>query len=142
MIQKFFSESVEQTQDIAKQFAFQLIPGDIVALIGGLGSGKTNFVKGICTGMNVIEIPLSPTFSLINEYHGDLIVYHFDFYRIKSIQELYDVGYEDYFFNKGICLIEWANLISNVLPDNYYEVTFSIGERENQREIQIKTIEK
>ncbi|MBM4175029.1 MAG: tRNA (adenosine(37)-N6)-threonylcarbamoyltransferase complex ATPase subunit type 1 TsaE [Ignavibacteria bacterium] len=137
---KFISKSESETFEFGKKFSSSLKKGDLVALIGELGSGKTIFVKGICSGLNAIETPLSPTFSLINKYHGEAIIYHFDFYRIKSIQELYDIGYEDYFYSKEICLIEWANLVREILPKNYIEVKFKNLETENEREITIRDI--
>lgn len=136
------SGSESETFKFGKEFSKSLKKGDLVALIGELGSGKTIFVKGICSGLGANEIPLSPTFSLINEYHGDVTIYHFDFYRIKSIQELYDIGYEDYFFSKDICLIEWANLISEILPKKYIEVKIENLPAENEREITIREVAK
>jgi tRNA threonylcarbamoyladenosine biosynthesis protein TsaE len=142
MLGKFHSNNEIETFNLGKEFSKSLQEGDVVALIGELGSGKTIFVKGVCSGFGVTEVPLSPTFSLINEYHGDLTVYHFDFYRIKSIQELYDIGYEDYFFGKDICLIEWANLVEEALPKKYVEVVIENVETENHRDITIKIVER
>lgn len=134
----FISNSPEETFQIARNFSLELKPGDIVALKGNLGSGKTVFVKGICEGLEANENPLSPTFSIINEYYGKYKIYHFDFYRIKDIEELYDIGYEDYFNDKSICLIEWADLFEEILPDNYILVSIEFGETENQRIITIE----
>lgn len=134
----FISNSPEDTFQIARNFSYELKPGDIVALKGNLGSGKTIFVKGICEGLEAKENPLSPTFSIINEYYGKYKIYHFDFYRIKDIEELYDIGYEDYFNDESICLIEWADLFEEVLPENYILVSIEFGETENQRIISIE----
>lgn len=142
MLGKFHSNHEAETFNLGKDFSKSLAEGDVVALIGELGSGKTIFVKGVCSGFSVTEIPLSPTFSLINEYHGKLILYHFDFYRIKSLQELYDIGYEDYFYGNDICLIEWANLVEEVLPKKYFEVKIANTDTENERDITIRMVEK
>lgn len=135
----FISNSPEETFEIAKEFSSLLKAGDVVALIGNLGTGKTIFVKGICVGLNASENPLSPTFSIINEYKGKFLIYHFDFYRIKDIEELYDIGYEDYFNDESICLIEWADLFEDVLPENHIRVIIDFSEKENQRKITIET---
>lgn len=132
---EFISNSPEETFIIARNFSNELQEGDIVALIGNLGSGKTIFVKGICEGLNATQNPLSPTFSIINEYTGKFKIYHFDFYRIKDIEELYDIGYEDYFNDQSICLIEWADLFESVLPAEHIKILFEFGETENQRKI-------
>jgi tRNA threonylcarbamoyladenosine biosynthesis protein TsaE len=134
------SNSPEETFEIAKDFSSELKPGDIVALIGNLGTGKTIFVKGICAGLNAEQNPLSPTFSIINEYNGKYKIYHFDFYRIKDIEELYDIGYEDYFNDESICLIEWADMFPEILPKDTIEVKIEFGEIENQRKISIKKL--
>lgn len=142
MLGKFHSNHETETFNLGKDFSKSLAGGDVVALIGELGSGKTIFVKGVCSGFSVTEIPLSPTFSLINEYHGKLILYHFDFYRIKSLQELYDIGYEDYFYGNDICLIEWANLVEEVLPKKYFEIKIDNADTDNERDITIRMVEK
>ncbi len=134
----FISNSPEETFEIAKKLSYEIRQGDIIALIGNLGSGKTIFVKGICEGLGAQQNPLSPTFSIINEYKGKFVIYHFDFYRIKNIEELYDIGFEDYFNNDGICLIEWADLFEEILPEKYIRVTIEFGESENQRKIIIE----
>ncbi len=135
---ELISYSPEQTFEIAKSFSSELKQGDIVALIGNLGSGKTIFVKGICEGLEAKQNPLSPTFSIINEYNGKFTIYHFDFYRIRNIEELYDIGYEDYFNDESICLIEWADLFEDLLPSDHIRVLIEFGEVENQRKIVIE----
>ncbi len=136
----YISNSIDETLKIARDFSSKLKNGDVVALIGNLGTGKTIFVKGICEGLKANQNPLSPTFSIINEYLGKFKIYHFDFYRIKDIEELYDIGYEDYFNNDGICLIEWADLFENLLPENHYRVLIDFGENDSQRKITIEEI--
>lgn len=137
---EFISSSPEETFQIAKNFSERLKPGDIVALCGNLGTGKTIFVKGICAGLNAEQVPLSPTFSIINEYNGIYKIFHFDFYRIKNISELYDIGYEDYFNDESICLIEWADLFPEILPENRFEVKIEFGIDETQRKITISKL--
>lgn len=139
-IKEFISSSPEETFQIAKNFSERLKPGDIVALCGNLGTGKTIFVKGICAGLNAEQVPLSPTFSIINEYNGIYKIFHFDFYRIKDISELYDIGYEDYFNDESICLIEWADLFPEILPENRFEVKIEFGIDETQRKITISKL--
>jgi tRNA threonylcarbamoyladenosine biosynthesis protein TsaE len=135
---EFISNSPEETLQIAKDFSQELKAGDVIALIGNLGTGKTIFVKGICEGLNATQNPLSPTFSIINEYNGKFTIYHFDFYRIKDLEELYDIGYEDYFNDESICLVEWADLFEEVLPENHIRVIIEFGESEQQRKIIIE----
>ncbi len=137
---EFISNSPEETFQIAKDFSDELKPGDVVALNGNLGTGKTIFVKGICAGLNAEQNPLSPTFSIINEYNGKYKIYHFDFYRIKDIEELYDIGYEDYFNDESICLIEWANMFPEILPQERIEVLIDFGENETQRKITVNKL--
>jgi len=105
-----------------------------------LGSGKTTCVKGICAGLGVEEEVTSPTFTLINEYQGRLPVFHFDFYRIGSAQELRDLGLDEYFYGEGVCLIEWPEIVSAMLPKHHFEIHF-FGqfqpEWEHRREITV-----
>ena len=90
---------------------------------GDMGAGKTTFIKALCAQLGVKETVSSPTFSIVNEYEGDgHRIYHFDFYRIKSIQEAYDIGYEEYFYSGDICLIEWPEKIEEMLPEHYIKV--------------------
>lgn len=97
------------------------------AFYGPMGVGKTTFIKAVCKEMHVIEIVTSPTFALINEYHTDsgLLVYHFDFYRINKIEELYDFGYEDYLFSSHYCFIEWPEKGEEIIPDHFLKVHIS-----------------
>lgn len=98
-------------------------PGDIYTLTGDLGVGKTVFTQGVAAGLGITEPVSSPTFTIIQEYDsGRLPFYHFDVYRIGDIEEMDEIGYDDYFFGQGICLIEWANLIEEILPENRREI--------------------
>ncbi len=120
------------------EFSKQLFPGIVVAISGPLGSGKTVLIQGICQGLGVKQLVTSPSFIIINEYPGENFwVYHFDLYRLKNVQELIKLGYEEYFYGKGVCLIEWAEKAQELLPENRIEIKLKIIS-ENQREISIQ----
>jgi tRNA threonylcarbamoyladenosine biosynthesis protein TsaE len=128
----------QETLSAGKEFAKKLQHGDVVACYGELGSGKTRFIKGICQHFGVSEHVTSPTFTIINEYHTKgMMVYHFDLYRIRSLAEIEELGIEEYLYDEGICLIEWAEKAAEVLPSKRYDVHFSFGSDENTREIRI-----
>ncbi len=116
------TESAAETFAFGCEFAKQLSPSDVICFQGHLGSGKTTCIKGICQGVGVTEHVTSPTFTLINEYQGFYPVYHFDFYRIQSENELVDLGLDDYFYGNGICLIEWPAVVRPFLPKDRYEI--------------------
>ena len=136
--------SVEETMVLASQFGRTLRRGDVVAFYGDLGSGKTQFVKGIGRAFQINSNVTSPSFVILNRYEGkddhqqELIVYHFDLYRIKTISEIYDLGYEEFLKGNGICLIEWAELLGSLLPKERYDIHMSLGETENERQIEIR----
>lgn len=109
------------------------IPGSIFALKGELGAGKTVLVKGIARGLGVKEEPNSPTFVIMNAYQGRLPLYHFDLYRITSIEELEGIGYEEFFFGKGVSVVEWADRIEELFPDNTIKVEIQIPEGEDTK---------
>ena len=114
----FISNSVEQTICFARQWGTGLKAGDIVALQGDLGAGKTHFVKGVAKALGIKKQKVqSPTFSLINEYSGDLPLYHFDCYRMESPREALEVGVEEYLYSDGVCIIEWPERIQSLLPE-------------------------
>ncbi len=111
------SFSPQQTESIGFELGQKAKAGDIYCLSGDLGVGKTVFTRGFAKGLGVEEEYItSPTFTIINEYDGRLNLYHFDVYRIGSIEEMDDTGYEEYFFGDGVCLIEWAELIEEIIP--------------------------
>ncbi|MBM4165373.1 MAG: tRNA (adenosine(37)-N6)-threonylcarbamoyltransferase complex ATPase subunit type 1 TsaE [Ignavibacteria bacterium] len=135
----FVSRSETDTIDLGKTFARQLRSNDIVALFGNLGSGKTRFVQGICNALNVEHNISSPTFTLINEYKSDKgKIFHFDFYRIHSVDEILQLGFYEYLESDGICIIEWAERTKEFLPAVRYDVYFEFGENENERMICIE----
>ncbi len=118
----FESKSEAQTTKIARDFAKELRQGDVVALLGDLGAGKTAFVKGISEEMGILGEVSSPTFTIVNQYDGKVTLYHFDAYRLENAPEDDLDWLDDYLFSDGICLIEWAENIKTVLPKGYIEV--------------------
>ena len=118
-----YSESPEQTMAIGRTIGQMLAPGDFISLNGTLGAGKTLLVKGIAEGQGVSgEQVTSPTFALINEYRGQNSIYHFDLYRLDRGRDLEEIGYEEYFFGSGICLVEWGDRFLSYLPDERLDV--------------------
>ena len=121
-----------ETWAVAAQLAEQVKPGDIVCLYGELGAGKTTFCQGAFKALGVKEQVTSPTFTIVHEYMGRLPVYHFDVYRVHRAEELFEIGYEEYFFGKGVCFIEWAELIEELLPENCIQVFMSYSEEDEE----------
>ena len=124
MIYESFSES--DTGNIAAKLGKDARSDQVYSLVGDLGVGKTVFTQGFARGLGVTEDVNSPTFTIVQEYTtGSLPLYHFDAYRIGDPLEMYDVGYEDYIYNGGVCLIEWGNLIEDILPEDVIKVTIT-----------------
>ena len=110
-------------KEAAKKMLEVIGDNKIVLFYGDMGAGKTTFIKSICAELGVKETVSSPTFSIVNEYEGNgNTIYHFDFYRIKSIQEAYDIGYEEYFYSGNMCFVEWPDKIDELLPEHYLKV--------------------
>jgi tRNA threonylcarbamoyladenosine biosynthesis protein TsaE len=125
-------QSPAQLPEAAKQFVQAMDQNTVFAFYGKMGAGKTTFIKAICEELGVTDVINSPTFSIVNEYRSDTtgeLIYHFDFYRIKKIEEVYDMGYEDYFDSGAVCFIEWPELIDDLLPGDAVKV--SITEQED-----------
>ena len=123
-------QDLEHINEAAKQFVAQIGDHKVFAFYGSMGAGKTTFIKAICEELGVEDVITSPTFAIINEYTGqEGTIYHFDFYRIKKLEEVYDMGYEDYFYSGALCFIEWPELIEEVLPEDAVKV--SITEKED-----------
>ena len=113
----------EETFEVGRKIGMNAKPGQIYTLTGDLGVGKTVFTQGVAAGLGITEPVNSPTFTIIQEYEdGRLPFYHFDVYRIGDLEEMEEIGYDDYFFGQGICLIEWAELIEEILPEKRIEV--------------------
>ncbi|MFA6471068.1 MAG: tRNA (adenosine(37)-N6)-threonylcarbamoyltransferase complex ATPase subunit type 1 TsaE [Candidatus Latescibacterota bacterium] len=140
MKERFVTHSEKETAELAADFARTLRCGDIVALTGELGAGKTVFAKGVAAELKVSGEVSSPTFTLINEYRGDITLYHMDLYRLNNLQEMLDIGVEEYLFGDGICLVEWAEKMGENLPENAIKVTILYGNRDkdHSREIEIE----
>lgn len=118
--------SLADINETAKTFVENMGDGKVFAFYGKMGAGKTTFVKAVCECLGVEDVITSPTFAIVNEYTsattGDAI-YHFDFYRIKKLEEVYDMGYEDYFYGGSLCFLEWPELIEDLLPEDATKVT-------------------
>ena len=129
-------KDIKHIREAAREFIQQIGDHRVFAFYGKMGAGKTTFVKAICEELGVEDVITSPTFAIINEYaltshHSPLTstIYHFDFYRIKKLEEVYDMGYEDYFYSGALCFIEWPELIEEILPDDAVRV--NIAEQED-----------
>ncbi|MCC5912274.1 MAG: tRNA (adenosine(37)-N6)-threonylcarbamoyltransferase complex ATPase subunit type 1 TsaE [Clostridiaceae bacterium] len=128
---KVFTE--QETQALGIKLGKLIGTGDVICLIGDLGAGKTTFTKAFAKGLEIEEDVTSPTFTLIQEYEGRLPLYHFDVYRIGDVSEMEDIAYEEYFYGEGVCVIEWAHLIEEILPKDYLHIEIkhvAITERE------------
>jgi tRNA threonylcarbamoyladenosine biosynthesis protein TsaE len=132
------TRSPEETIRLGKSFAARLRPGDVVAILGDLGTGKTRFVMGVCEALGARGHVASPTFTLINEYPASFgSVVHIDMYRIGSRRELRELGIEEYFDDRHVCLIEWAETVRDLLPPDYYQVEIAHGADEQERTVRI-----
>jgi len=120
-------ESIESIRESAREFIHQMGDAHVFAFYGHMGAGKTTFIKAVCEELGVGDVITSPTFAIVNEYTTDADgrIYHFDFYRIKKLDEVYDMGYEDYFYSDALCFIEWPELIEELLPEDALRVTIS-----------------
>lgn len=139
----YISKSEQDTINFAKDFAKDLKVGDIIVLTGELGSGKTKFVEGILKYFNLEDEISSPTFTIVNEYLSDKMnIYHFDVYRLEDSDEFYAMGGDEY-FSKGICLIEWGEIIEDILPKPYTKIVFSKDENNEEiRNLDVNIIDK
>lgn len=121
-------DSLDHIRETAKTFIDNMTEAKVYAFYGKMGAGKTTFIKAICEELGVTDVITSPTFAIVNEYKSDTTgqtIYHFDFYRIKKLEEVYDMGYEDYFYSGNLCFLEWPELIEEILPENAVKVTIS-----------------
>ena len=119
-------KSLDCIKEAAQQFIDNMGKGNVFAFFGKMGAGKTTFIKAICECLDVEDVITSPTFAIVNEYYSNKLqdsIYHFDFYRIKKLEEVYDMGYEDYFYSHRLCFLEWPELIEDLLPEDATKVT-------------------
>lgn len=129
-----YIKNESETEAFGIELAKTLNAGDIVALIGDLGTGKTALTRYIAKGLGINERINSPTFTIVKEYaEGRLPLYHFDVYRVSDADELFNIGIDDYFFGEGVCVVEWADLISDILPENTKYINIEYGESEGER---------
>ncbi len=128
-------DSLEGIRDAAREFVAAMGDNTVFALYGKMGAGKTTFIKAVCECLGVEDVINSPTFAIVNEYRADggRLIYHFDFYRIKKLEEVYDMGYEDYFYSGALCFIEWPELVEELLPENTVRVTIEENEDGSRR---------
>ena len=118
-------DSIDNIREAARQFVGNMGDASVFAFYGNMGAGKTTFIKAVCEELGVEDVITSPTFAIVNEYRSEEtgeLIYHFDFYRIKKLEEVYDMGYEDYFYSGALCFIEWPELIEELLPEDAVKV--------------------
>ena len=123
-----------ETKKFATDVAQTLKKGDVIALVGDLGTGKTTLSKYIAEALGITETITSPTFTIVQEYHsGRLPLYHFDVYRVDDIEKMYRIGYEEYFYGEGVCIVEWADIVEEIIPEDAKVIFIEYGEDEGER---------
>ena len=140
---EFHVHSIEGLAEVSDYLVSMREEADVIAFYGSMGAGKTTLIKDLCHRMGVTDEVNSPTFAIVNEYvteEGES-VYHFDFYRIKKLEEAYDIGYENYFYSGNLCLIEWPELIEPLLPERYLRVDIRLGATDDERIINVACYE-
>lgn len=128
---KISIKSLDSIHEAAREFIKNMGTGHVFAFYGKMGAGKTTFIKALCEELGVDDVITSPTFAIVNDYTSskdDSHIFHFDFYRIKKLEEVYDMGYEDYFYSGSLCFIEWPELIEDILPGDAVKVTVTQNE--------------
>ena len=129
----------KETEALGEKIGKTVAAGTVIALIGDLGTGKTTLTKSIARGLGVTETVTSPTFNIIREYKsGRLPLYHFDVYRIGDPDEMFELGYEEYFYGDGVCVVEWADIIEELLPEDAVTIRIESGASEDEREYRIE----
>ncbi|MCI2035663.1 MAG: tRNA (adenosine(37)-N6)-threonylcarbamoyltransferase complex ATPase subunit type 1 TsaE [Oscillospiraceae bacterium] len=137
-MREFITASAPETEALGEKIAGHLKAGDVLALFGGMGTGKTTLTRGVARGLGIAEGVSSPTFALVHEYAGRLPIYHFDMYRVESWDDLYSTGFFDYLDSGGILIVEWSEKIENALPENAIRVSLRPGPSENERIITVE----
>ena len=134
----FDSFSPEETRRLARELGEGARPGMIVTLNGDLGTGKTVFAQGLAEGLDIREAVNSPTFTIVQEYReGRIPLYHFDVYRIEEPEEMEEIGYEDYFFGEGVCLVEWSELVPEIIPEHARHIRLNRSRKEGETNIRL-----
>ena len=144
MLQKEFEiNSVEELSQVSEYLLSLREESDIIAFYGPMGAGKTTLIKNLCHRMGVTDEVNSPTFAIVNEYvtMETESVYHFDFYRIKKLEEVYDIGYENYFYSGNLCLLEWPEMIEPLMPEKFIRVDIALGNTDDSRRIVVSVEE-
>ena len=140
-VMEFETFSPEETLELGRKFGREAQPGEVYTLVGDLGVGKTVFTQGIAQGLGIEEPICSPTFTIVQEYHtGRMPFYHFDVYRIGDVSEMDEIGYEEYFYGDGVCIVEWGLMIEELLPDDciFIEITKNTEKGFDYRRVSIK----
>ena len=132
-MRKIFLDKEEKTREIGTKLGKLLFPGAVICLIGDLGAGKTTMTQSLAKSLGIDDYITSPTFNIVNEYEGRIPLYHFDVYRIGCSEEMYDIGFDEYIDSEGVCIIEWSNLIEDILPEEYLKIELKY--KENGREM-------
>ena len=138
----FEINSIEELSKVSDLLLSWRDKSNIIAFYGNMGAGKTTLVKNLCSKLGVNDEVSSPTFALVNEYQTETFdsIFHFDFYRIKSLEEVFDIGYEDYFYGGGLCLLEWPELIDPLMPEHFIKVKITLGDTDDSRVIRCSVI--
>lgn len=133
----FEINSIDELSKVSDFLVSMCEKSNIIAFYGNMGAGKTTLIKNLCSKLGVQDEVNSPTFALVNEYQTDAFdsIFHFDFYRIKSLEEVFDIGYEDYFYGGSLCLLEWPELIDPLMPEHFIKVEITLGDTDTSRKI-------
>ena len=142
MEKQFSINSVDELSQVSELLISWRDKSNIIAFYGPMGAGKTTLIKNLCHKLGVTDEVNSPTFALVNEYPTPIedSIFHFDFYRIKKLEEVYDIGYEDYFYSGRLCLLEWPELIDPLMPEHFIKVEIALGDSDNARKIKCTVI--
>ena len=142
MEKSFIINSVDELSQVSELLISWRDKSNIIAFYGPMGAGKTTLIKNLCHKLGVTDEVNSPTFALVNEYPTPIedSIFHFDFYRIKKLEEVYDIGYEDYFYSGRLCLLEWPELIDPLMPEHFIKVEIALGDSDNARKIKCTVV--